>query len=440
MALLTTSVLAAVPAAASNVNSTNSGNTGGSPTMAICNAQGNGSPGVTPTSITLGAISTLTGPIASNFESMVPGIRAYLAYVNAHGGVYGRKLNLTYSLDDGGDPSQFSNLAHQLVDQDHVFAVAGIATAFFSPGYFVQTCTPTFGYNVTGNWQGPPNLYAAGGSVQYYPGGVPGYTYAFRQTKATSAAVLSYGIASSSAACQAAIKGFQQNGIKVGYQDLNVAYPGTSVSTDVQRMKAAGTNFVLSCMDVDGNVSMARAIQQYGLKTAQLWLNGNDQTTLTQYKSLMQGVYFNIQHVPLTAPSSQYPGLTLYKAIMTKYAPKYVGDEVAIQGYMSASLLVAGLQKAGKNPTQAGLVRAINSLTAFSSAGLTTTTNWSPGGGGHTLPTTYPTCSAFIQVKGSKYAPALGKKPSVWVCFNRDLGVKNPKPVTPPPGTPGPSA
>ena len=36
-------------------------------------AAANKSPGVTATTISTGAMSTLTGPIASNFESLVPG-------------------------------------------------------------------------------------------------------------------------------------------------------------------------------------------------------------------------------------------------------------------------------------------------------------------------------------------------------------------------------
>ena len=69
---------------------------------------------------------------------------------------------------------------------------------------------------------------------------------------------------------------------------------------------------VVSCMDVQGNVTMARAIKQYGLKMTQLWFSGNDQSTLNQNQSLMQGVYFDISHVPFTAPQSEYPGLKLY--------------------------------------------------------------------------------------------------------------------------------
>ena len=71
------------------------------------------------------------------------------------------------------------------------------------------------------------------------------------------------------------------------------------MATDVQRMKQAGANFVVSCMDVQGNITMARAIQQYGLKITQLWFSGNDKSTLDTNQSLMQGVYFDIQHVPV---------------------------------------------------------------------------------------------------------------------------------------------
>ena len=116
-------------------------------------------------------------------------------------------------------------------------------------------------------------------------------------------------------------------------------------------------------MDVQGNITMARAIQQYGLKTTQLWFSGNDQATLKQNQSLMQGVYFNIAHVPYTAPTSIYPGLKLYLTQMKKYEPKYVNDEIAIQGWESAALFVQGVKMAGNNLTQANVIKQDNSLT-----------------------------------------------------------------------------
>ena len=118
-----------------------------------------------------------------------------------------------------------------------------------------------------------------------------------------SIAFIAYGIAASADSCQAEQNSLTAAGYNVSYADLKVSYPGTTVATDVQRMKQAGSNFVVSCMDVQGNVTMARAIKQYGVNMTQLWLSGNDQSTLNQNQSLMQGVYFDIAHVPFTAPS-----------------------------------------------------------------------------------------------------------------------------------------
>ena len=84
---------------------------------------------------------------------------------NAQGGINGRKVVLTADLDDGGSPTQFTQQVHTAIDQDHVFAV-GVASAWFTPNYFVATKTPTYGYNVSANWDTAPNLFAAGGSTQ----------------------------------------------------------------------------------------------------------------------------------------------------------------------------------------------------------------------------------------------------------------------------------
>ncbi len=138
-------------------------------------------PGVTSNSITVGTISTQTGTLASNFSSLIYGERAYYKYINAQGGVNGRQIDYKYALDDGGNPTTFNQLSNTLINQDHVFAVTGVATAFFSPNLFVESGIPTYGYNVTGNWAGAPNLFAAGGSVEYYPAGAPEVAYVARE-------------------------------------------------------------------------------------------------------------------------------------------------------------------------------------------------------------------------------------------------------------------
>jgi ABC-type branched-subunit amino acid transport system substrate-binding protein len=398
-------------------------------------AAASSAPGVTSNSITVGTISTQTGTLASNFSSLIYGEKAYYDYIDAQGGVNGRKINYQYALDDGGNPTTFNQLANTLINQDHVFAVTGVATAFFSPNLFVESGIPTYGYNVTGNWQGPANLFAAGGSVQYYPAAGPQVSYVARQTqKSPSIAFVAYGVAASAASCQSEQNALTAAGYKVSYSDLKVNYPGSTVATDVQRMKQAGSNMVVSCMDVQGNVTMARAIKQYGLNMTQLWFSGNDQSTLNTNQSLMQGVYFDIGHVPFSASPTLYPGLKLYFAAMKKYEPAYAQDEIALQGWESAALFVQGVKMAGNNLTQANVIKEDNSLSAFTAGGLEAPVNWvSAGHTGHAP----PYCLAYIKVVGNKYLPALNKGKNVFNCFDSTNVKKNP--VFPlPAGTPAP--
>jgi ABC-type branched-subunit amino acid transport system substrate-binding protein len=399
-------------------------------------SSGASAPGVTANSITVGTISTQTGTLASNFSSLIQGERAYFDYVNAQGGVNGRKIDYKYALDDGGNPTTFNQLANTLINQDHVFAVTGVGTAFFTPNLFVESGIPTYGYNVTGNWAGPANLFAAGGSVQYYPAGAPQWAFVARKTEPKpSIALVAYGIAASADSCQSAQSVLSGAGYNISYVDLKVSYPGTTVATDVQRMKQAGSNFVVSCMDVQGNVNMARAIKQYGANMTQLWLDGNDQSTLDQNQSLMQGVYFYIAHVPFTASTSLYPGLKLYLTQMKKYEPNYVYDEVAMQGWESAALFVQGVKNAGANLTQANVIKQDNLLTAFTAGGLTAPTNWKDAGHSGHAP---PYCGAIIKVQGDKYLPALNTGKNVFNCFQSINPNKGPVfPV--PPGTPAPA-
>jgi ABC-type branched-subunit amino acid transport system substrate-binding protein len=393
-------------------------------------------PGVTSNSITVGTISTQTGTLASNFSSLIYGERAYYNYINAQGGVNGRKIDYKYALDDGGNPTTFNQLANTLINQDQVFAVTGVATAFFSPNLFTESGIPTYGYNVTGNWAGPSNLFAAGGSVQYYPAAAPQVSFVARSTqKKPSIAFVAYGVAASAASCQSEQNSLTAAGYTVSYSDLKVSYPGSTVATDVQRMKQAGSNMVVSCMDVQGNVTMARAIKQYGLNMTQLWFSGNDQSTLNTNQSLMQNVYFDIGHVPFTASPTLYPGLKLYFAQMKKYEPAYATDEIALQGWESASLFVQGVKMAGKNPTQASVIAADNTLSAFTAGGLTAPVNWKSAGHKGNAP---PYCLAYIKVSGNKYLPTLNKGKNVFNCFQSI----NPKkdPVFPlPAGTPSPA-
>src|SRR2546428_4078800 len=80
-------------------------------------------PGITASSIKIGGTFPMTGP-ASLYKTIALAEKAYFDYVNAHGGVNGRKIDFEV-LDDSYDPSKTVPLTQQLVEQDKVFAVFG---------------------------------------------------------------------------------------------------------------------------------------------------------------------------------------------------------------------------------------------------------------------------------------------------------------------------
>src|SRR5919202_465584 len=81
-------------------------------------------PGVTSTTITLGGSAPFSGE-ASPAGGVARGADAYFKWVNAHGGVHGRKI--TYKvLDDAYDPARTVENTRQLVQSEHVFGMFGV--------------------------------------------------------------------------------------------------------------------------------------------------------------------------------------------------------------------------------------------------------------------------------------------------------------------------
>jgi branched-chain amino acid transport system substrate-binding protein len=132
-------------------------------------------PGISDTEIILGGDHPYSGP-ASAYGNIGKGIGAYFDYVNDHGGVNGRKIKWI-DKDDGYSPPQAVQIVHQLVEQEHVFAIFdSLGTAVNMairpylnqngvPQLFVATGATAFGkdgkqYPWTIGWQ--PNYQAEG--------------------------------------------------------------------------------------------------------------------------------------------------------------------------------------------------------------------------------------------------------------------------------------
>ena len=92
-------------------------------------------PGVTASEIKLGISSPLTGSAGLSYGKVPGAMKAYFNYINANGGVYGRKITLI-SRDDKYLPTLAATQTTNLVLKDNVFALVGaLGTATHSKAY-----------------------------------------------------------------------------------------------------------------------------------------------------------------------------------------------------------------------------------------------------------------------------------------------------------------
>ena len=109
--LMLIAVLALVPAACGRDDDGGGGGGGGAKS----------DPGITDKEIKLGGSYPFSGP-ASAYGTIGEGAKAYFKFLNAKGGVNGRKIDFI-TLDDGYEPPKALQNARRLVQQDKVFAM-----------------------------------------------------------------------------------------------------------------------------------------------------------------------------------------------------------------------------------------------------------------------------------------------------------------------------
>jgi len=403
----------------------------GNATTAISN--GGGSNGVSEHRIVVGAIASVTGPLPQAFAPVFDGVRAYLDMVNASGGINGRTIDLAHALDDGSDPSQDVQQARTLVESDHVFAVVGVATPSFIGGSFLaDNDVPTFGYDVNPQWTDGPSLFGYEGSFIDFEHPGPEPAYLAERVGAKRVGIVAYNLTASSQGCVGIANDMAKFHVPVAFEDLSITPPAIDLSADVNRMRADGVDFVASCLDLNGNLVLSRALRSAGMGSAtQYWLDGYDEAAIASSASLMDGAYFLIGHVPFASGQQQptaYPEMALYLKELHKYFPADEPSEPSIAGWISAEMFSTGLKMIGRDVTRAGLVAAINSLQDYT-GGLVAPIDWKVE---HTANGPVD-CNVFVRAEGSRFVVVFGSSRTVFTCFRYPQPSSPQVVVVPPP-------
>jgi branched-chain amino acid transport system substrate-binding protein len=328
-------------------------------------------PGVTPTTIELGSSGPLTGTTASA-SGFLRGAGAYFKYVNARGGVYGRKIDFTY-LDDGSVAARAAANARRLIDQDHVFAL-----------FSVVGTDSNLAIRKIANDAGVPQVFSASGAttlgsdytrfpwtIGYLPAySAEGAVYAreilAHRTRKTKVAVLyesdpygrdllgglrtELGATSSKLIVRA-----------VGYDPMS-----SDVRQQVARLRASGANTL--CLFAFGKF----AIQAFVYADKLGWHPKIYVNDVASASSLMRldpqdtadgAVSILWAKDPTTPRFAQDAGVRLAQRVIKTYLPggsPY--DSFVVAGMAEAYSLVDALRAAGANLTRQGLMTAVTHM------------------------------------------------------------------------------
>jgi len=331
-------------------------------------------PGITATTITIGSHQPLTGIAAPGYDEIAPAANAYFQFVNAHGGIYGRKIKYIY-LNDQYNPSITTTVVHQLVLRNNVYAIFnGLGTPTHlavAPFLNSEHIPDVFVASGCECWNAPSTLpdttgwqldYVREGKIlgsyieQHFKGEKIGFFYQDDEFGQDGVKGLSDEIPKSQIVSE-------QN-----YNPTNI-----KIAPQVAALKAAKAQVVVS-FTVPAFTALLK-LTMLGLKySPQLVVSdvGSDPITLAGLlasfakntsagfgNALTQGIITDGYLPSLGSTSDSW--IQMFKRIHDQFIPKLPLDGNVLYGMSVGYTFVQAMFKAGKNPTRQSLINAINS-------------------------------------------------------------------------------
>ena len=369
-------------------------------------------PGVTATTIKVGLITALTGVTSSNEADTPQGALARIDAQNAAGGVNGRQIQLV-TVDDQSTTTGDLTAAQVLVQQKKVFAVIGYSSFLFaSAKYLQQQGIPVTGTAFDGpEWGMEPysNMFSANPPASTPFNGVR-YTWDstgkfFKQVGVTKLGGFAYGISPSATnAIKGTFAAAAPYGVSQCVANYSVPFGTVDFTADALALKSAGCNGAVTAFVDSSDLSFATAVRQSGNPVKILNYTGYDQQTLATpaVRAEYNGVYFSNQ----VLFDKSIPAIGQMYANMEKYIPHFnpntIPDFGLFGGYLTADLMIRGLEAAGSNPTRSSFISNLRQVTGYTAGGLLpSATPFSPFGSPDMLPETY--CTYYIQLQGDQF-------------------------------------
>jgi ABC-type branched-subunit amino acid transport system substrate-binding protein len=323
--------------------------------------------GVTDTEITIGAISSTTGPVPGLGASAAAAVRAYVASRNETGGVCGRQLVLREA-DDGTDSGSYRaalrDLAPKVVGIAGGFAVGDIGSEDLINEFKIPIVNSPTGrtgelrwvFDINPDFARPDMLI---GKYKYL------YEQGARQVSMTYIAVE-----------QSRIEAHIQRALMeaAGLEIVHVnELPLSTLSYDAAARASAnsGANYLWFIADTSGQASMARSVHDTGHE----WLFKEFSYTTygTNFIELSgdaaEGATSWIRSLP-TEEAASNEAMATYVEWMGRVAPGLSMDLFSIDSWVSAKVFVESLEALPGPISRETLVQQMESIQSYDAGGM----------------------------------------------------------------------
>jgi ABC-type branched-subunit amino acid transport system substrate-binding protein len=327
------------------------------------------SPGVSSDQIRLGMVYPNSGNAQSLFGPFRAGVDARFGVANAAGGVRDRKLSYVWQDDESTIQTNLT-AATSLVNTGIFAMLESTSVATGSAAYLHSQGVPVVGSSLEDPWTvydnmfSYSNLLAASGSVSTYGDFIASHG-AHR-----AVVVVSRFVPTSIAFAAELTASLKSVGIPVvatvdATSPINYANLG-------KQIKESGADALVGAVagPAFGQSVLAAIGAQADLKVT-LSPTGYDPRLLNTFKAVLAGAYFVVDFQPFEA---NLPAHREFLAAMSQYAPETqpADQQAALAGWISADVMLRGLQAAGDCPTRAGLISALRAVHGYTADGLLT--------------------------------------------------------------------
>ena len=328
--------------------------------------------GVTADTVTIGNVSTLSGPVPGLFRGAVIGTQAAVAHQNSQGGIHGRRVKLEVR-DDQLDAAQNKAVTVDLLDE--VFAFAGSIGVYDDASAAdversglpdVVTALSGARRRIANNFNVAP---AEEGGTQLAP-----FTYYSRQFPDEIEAVgTMFGDVPISRASQMAN---EAAGRSLGWKFIysrGYSPTETDFTADVVRMRQLGVKLVfLAGSEPKTLARIANAMKQQNFDVPIATMNiGYDHSLLTLAPDALDGMLTTMQWSMFAGEDAeQVAEVKLLDDWVARVQPGFKPDLYALLGWASARYLFEALDEVGPNLTREAVNEALRTSGPFDANGL----------------------------------------------------------------------